>query len=80
MKSFRSILFTDEKILFTDESVDKISPKSNNALSNETKISGKKILMHQHFPKLVMVWVKICETEQTTLVFVERQVKINAKC
>ena len=35
-------------------------------------------MVRQHFPKSVMVWASICATGKTPLVFIDRNVKINA--
>jgi hypothetical protein len=44
-----------------------------------TSIKNRKIRGRRQFPKYVMVWGGICSTGKTPLVFVERNVKINAE-
>ena len=42
------------------------------------KTAAAKIIGRCHFPASVMVWAGICATGKTPLVFIERNVKINA--
>lgn len=74
------------KVLFTDEKIFTIEPHHNRQnhrqllRKGQQKIPGAKIIGCSHFPASVMVWAGICASGKTPLVFIDRNVKINAAC
>lgn len=72
------------KVLFTDEKIFTISPAHNRQnyrqllRKGQQKTAAAKIAERRHFPASVMVWAGICATGKTPLVFIDRNVKINA--
>lgn len=90
MKSFRLILFTDEK-LFTIQRAynsqnDRELRRSRQGIDQKFPlfhsncfISECPSIQRRHFPKSVMVWAGISQNGKTPLVFVDRGVKINAE-
>jgi len=69
------------KVLFTDEKIFTIQPRHNS--QNHRQLLRKKglaakLVERSLFPRSVMVWGGICATGKTPLVFIERNVKINA--
>ena len=68
------VLFTDEKI-FT---VQRIHNSQNQRELLRKKSLAQKIIQRSLFPRSVMVWAGICATGKTPLVFIDRNVKINA--
>jgi hypothetical protein len=69
-----SVLFTDEKI-FT---VEPFHNSQNYRQLLKKKSLAAKLIQKSLFPKSVMVWGGICSTGKTPLVFINRNVKINA--
>lgn len=73
-----------EKVLFTDEKIFTVEPLHNRQnhcqllKKGQKKTTAAKIVSRSHFPASVMVWGGICETGKTPLIFIERNVKINA--
>ena len=68
------VLFTDEKI-FT---VQRIHNSQNHRLLLKNKSLASRLVQRSLFPQSVMVWGGICSTGKTPLVFINRNVKINA--
>ena len=68
------VLFTDEKI-FT---VQRIHNSQNHRLLLKNKSLASRLVQKSLFPQSVMVWGGICSTGKTPLVFINRNVKINA--
>lgn len=72
------------KVLFTDESIFTVEPFHNSQNRRQLLKKGQqksekaKTIGHSHFPASVMVWAGICSTGKTPLVFIPRNVKINA--
>lgn len=48
------------------------------AFFNDIKFLSRKFISRRPFP--VMVWEGICKTGKTPLVFIKREIKINAQC
>ncbi|XP_054708397.1 uncharacterized protein LOC129218207 [Uloborus diversus] len=71
------VLFTDEKI-FIIESTHNGQNHRQLLKQGQKKIAAAKIIGHSHFPASVMVWAAICATGKKPLVFIDRNVKINA--
>ena len=71
----KRVLFTDEKI-FT---VERYHNSQNHRQILRKKGLAAKIIERSHFPQSVMVWGGICATGKTPLVFIDRNVKINAE-
>lgn len=68
------VLFTDEKI-FT---IERHHNSQNHRQLLRRKGLAAKLIERSHFPRSVMVWGGICATGKTPLVFIDRNVKINA--
>lgn len=72
------------KVLFTDEKIFTIEPLHNRQnhrqllKKGQQKTSVAKKFGRSHFPASVMVWAGICATGKTPLIFINRNVKINA--
>lgn len=72
------------KVVFTDEKLFTVEPQHNHQNDRQLLTPGQqktpdaKTAAHSHFPTSVMVWGGICATGKTPLVFIERNVKINA--
>ena len=72
------------KVLFTDEKIFTVEPLHNRQnhrqllKQGQQKTAAAKTIGRSHFPASVMVWAGICATGKTPLVFIERNVKINA--
>jgi len=72
------------KVLFTDEKTFNVEPLHNR--QNRRQLLKKaqqktvfvKTIGRSHFPSSVMVWARICATGKTPLIFIDRNVKINA--
>lgn len=71
------VLFTDEKI-FTIEPLHNRQNRRQLLKKGQQKTTAAKTIGRSHFPASVMVWAGICATGKTPLVFIERNVKINA--
>lgn len=73
-----------ERILFTDEKIFTVEPIHNRQNHRQLLRKGQqksvtaKLAHRSHFPLSVMVWAGICATGKTPLVFIPRNVKINA--
>ncbi|CAK9821600.1 Transposable element Tc3 transposase [Anthophora retusa] len=63
-----------QKVLFTDEKIFTIESLHNRQNRRQLLKKGQQ----SDFPGSVMVWAGICATGKTPLVFIERNVKINA--
>ena len=69
------------KVLFTDEKIFTVQPYHNS--QNHRQLLRKKglaakLVERSLFPRSVMVWAGICANGRTPLVFIDRNVKINA--
>ena len=73
-----TILFTDEKI-FTIERYHNRQNCRQLMKKGQKKSFDANIVTKSHFPSSVMVWAGICSTGKTPLVFIDRNVKINAE-
>ena len=71
------VLFTDEKI-FTVEPFHNRQNRRQLLKKGQQKTAAAKTIGRSHFPASVMVWAGICSTGKTPLIFIERNVKINA--
>lgn len=71
------VLFTDEKI-FTIEPLHNRQNRRQLLKKGQQKTEAAKTIGHSHFSASVMVWAGICSTGKTPLVFIPRNVKINA--
>lgn len=71
------VLFTDEKI-FTVEPLHNRQNRRQLLRKGQQKTAAAKTIGCSHFPASVMVWAGICATGKTPLVFIERNIKINA--
>lgn len=73
-----------KRVLFTDEKIFTVQPVHNRQNLRQLLKRGlkntfaAKLMTRQHFPKSVMVWAGVCATGKTPLVFIDRNVKINA--
>jgi len=84
----RDVVFTDEKIFTVEQAHNhqndrQLLPKGVCkllwTLAHVLKLfSAPDVVTRSHFPKSVMVWAGITATSKTPLVFVDRNVKINA--
>lgn len=78
VRRFEDVLWTDEKV-FTVE-VAHNSQNHRQLLSPTLKNTlARKIRTRTHFPKSLMVWGGITATSKTPLIFIEKNVKINAQ-
>ena len=74
-----------ERVLFTDEKIFTVQPIHNSQNDRQLLKRGlkntfaAKLMTKQHFPKSVMVWAGVCATGKTPLIFIDRNVKINAQ-
>ena len=69
------------KVLFTDEKIFTVQPYHNSQNHRQLlrkKGPAAKLVERSLFPRSVMVWVGICANGKTPLVFIDRNVKINA--
>lgn len=72
------------KVLFTDEKIFTVEPQHNRQNRRQLlkkghqRTAAAKTIGRSHFPASVMVWAGISATGKTPLVFIERNVKINA--
>lgn len=71
------VLFTDEKI-FTVQVLHNRQNRCQLLRKGQQKTAAAKTISRSHFPASVMVWAGICATGKTPLVFIPRNVKINA--
>jgi len=71
------VVFTDEKI-FTVEPI--LNRQNHRQLlkKGQQNTNAAKFVTRRHFPASVMVWAGICATGKTPIVFIDRNVKINA--
>ena len=76
--SCKKVLFTDEKI-FTVQSIHNHQNHRQLLKRGLKNTFAAKLMVRRHFPKSVMVWRGICATGKTPLVFIDRNVKINAQ-
>jgi hypothetical protein len=69
------VLFTDEKI-FT---IERHHNSQNHRQLLHRRGLAARLIERSHYPQSVMVWGGICATGKTPLVFINRNVKINAQ-
>lgn len=73
-----------QRVLFTDEKLFTVQPHLNCQNHRQLLRKGQqktrlaKTIGHSHFPSSVMVWAGISAAGKTPLVFIDRNVKINA--
>ena len=72
------------KVLFTDEKIFTVEPLHNRQnhcqllKKGQQKTAAAKTIGRSHFSSSVMMWGWICVTGKTPLIFIDRNVKINA--
>ena len=73
----QKVLFTDEKIFTVQRAHNRQNDRQLLKLGAQ-RYAAAKIIARSHFPSSVMVWGGICASGKTPLVFIDRNVKINA--
>ena len=73
----QKVLFTNEKI-FTVQSVHNRQNDRQLLKLGAQRYAAAKIITRSPFPSSVMIWGGICASGKTPLVFIDKNVKINA--
>lgn len=72
-----SVIFTDEKIFTIEPSHNRQNARQL-LKKGQQKTMAAKIINRRLFPSSIMVWAGICASGKTPLLFIDRNIKINA--